>query len=234
VNLNRTGPIVIIGSVLLTILAVLSWFLVLSPRMGQAGEIKPQTESVESQTDRLNAEFAKLSALQRDLPALIAEFDEVKATFPTTAELPSLLDQIRAAAAQTGVTVQALETSPPELVAPPADEGTAPAAEGETAAAPAETAAAPADGSVGVPAAGIANGNLATMPMSITVSGNYDQLKAFLSASELLPRAWLINSVQAQGGQEGGAITLTAAGSMFVLDTTGIAVPPAAAKGDKA
>lgn len=226
-NVYRTGPIVIIGSVLLVVLALLSWFLVLSPRMGQAAEINAQTETVQAQTDRLNAEFAKLSALQRDLPELIAEFDAVKATFPTTAELPSLLDQIRAAAAQTGVSVQALETSPPELVAPVAAEGAAPAAEGEAA------ADAPADGSVGVPAAGVANGNLATMPMTVTVTGSYDQLKAFLTASELLPRAWLIDSVQAQGGQEGDLLTLTASGSMFVLDTTGIAVP-AATTGDKA
>lgn len=225
-NVYRTGPIVIIGSVLLVVLALLSWFLVLSPRMGQAAEINAQTEMVQSQTDRLNAEFAKLTALERDLPELIAEFDAVKATFPTTAELPSLLDQIRAAAAQTGVTVQALETSPPELVAPLAAEGAAPAAEGEA-------ADAPADGSVGVPAAGVANGNLATMPMTVTVTGSYDQLKAFLTASELLPRAWLIDSVQAQGGQEGDLLTLTASGSMFVLDTTGIAVP-AATTGDKA
>ena len=65
-----------------------------------------------------------------------------------------------------------------------------------------------------------ANGNLATMPMAITVTGSFDQIKAFLSATENLKRAWLIDNVSAQGGAEDGKITLTATGSMFVLDTT--------------
>ena len=67
------------------------------------------------------------------------------------------------------------------------------------------------------------------MPMSVTVNGAYPNLVAFLAALEDLPRAWLIDSIKAQGGQEGGAaITLTASGTMFVLDTTGIALPPSA------
>jgi Tfp pilus assembly protein PilO len=78
---------------------------------------------------------------------------------------------------------------------------------------------------VGLPTAADAGGKLATLPMSVTVKGSYAQLSAFLKAAELLPRAWLIDSVAAQG-EEGGVINLTASGSLFVLDTTGIAVPP--------
>ncbi len=172
----------------------------------------------------------QLTALQEELPARMARLEGLKANFPSTAELPAVLDQIRAAAAQAGVTVQTVETCRPSWS--PRRRSRWPPSRAR-AAAPADPAAAPApatDGSVGLPAAGAADGTLATMATSITVSGSYANLSGFLRAAEALPRAWLIDSIKAQGGQQGGQeITLTASGSMFVLDTTGIAVPPATA-----
>jgi Tfp pilus assembly protein PilO len=233
---SRTRLIVVGGSFALIVLAAVAWLFVLSPRFDQPGEIAAQTESIQDQTARLDSEIVQLTALQEELPARIERFDALKASFPTTAEIPAFLDQIRAAAAQTGVTVQALETSPPTLLAPAAaaatTDGTTPAP-ADAAAPPADPAAATptpaADGSVGIAAAGATDGSLASMPMSVTVNGAYANLVAFLAALEDLPRAWLIDSIKAQGGQEGGAaITLTASGSMFVLDTSGIALPPSA------
>ncbi len=225
--MNRSRLIVVLGSFALVGLAAMSWFFVLSPRIGEASEIEAQSESVADQTSKLERDIVQLTALQEELPARIARLDALKANFPSTAELPAVLDQIRAAAAQAGVTVQTIETLPPTLVVAPV-EAAAPV-EGE-AAAPVDPAAAPApatDGSVGLPAASATDGTLATMAMSVTVSGSYANLSGFLRAAELLPRAWLMDTIKAQGGQEAGTITLTAAGSMFVLDTTGIAAPPA-------
>ncbi len=228
--MTRARLITVLGSLALVGLAAVAWFVVLSPRLGQAAEIESQSESVRGQTSKLERDIVQLTALQEELPARMARLEGLKANFPSTAELPGVLDQIRAAAAQAGVTVQTVETLPPELLAPAA-EPVAPV-EGETAA-PADPAAAPAvptDGSVGLPAAGAGDGTLATMATSITVSGSYANLSGFLRSAEALPRAWLIDSIKAQGGQQGGQeITLTASGSMFVLDTTGIAVPPAVA-----
>jgi Tfp pilus assembly protein PilO len=250
---TRTRTILVLGSLILAGLIAISWLFVLSPRMDRPAAIAAQTEAVQAQTSRLQGEVTRLTAVKRDLPARVARFGRLRGSFPTTAELPAVLNQIRASAQDAGVTVQALESSAPVLVAPASgtaapdaatpDAGAAAGQTGQTGtpaagqpAAPAASAAGqPAEGSVGLATPGAADGKLATMPMSVTVSGSYASLSRFLGAAEHLPRAWLIDTIDAQGGQESGAageITLTASGNMFVLDTTGIAVPGPAAGAD--
>jgi Tfp pilus assembly protein PilO len=238
--------IVVLGSLSLVGLAAIAWFVVLAPRFDEPAEIQAQSESVYAQASRLEREIVQLTAVKENLPARVARFEQIKANFPRTAEIPGVLDQIRAAAARAGVTVEGMESSAPAPLVPagavegvaPAEGAAAPAAQPVTQPAtqpaapegqPAVDPAGESTGSVGVPAAGTADGNLATMPMSITVSGSYANLADFLAAAEDLPRAWLIDSLQAQGGQDGeqagGEISLTASGTMFVLDTTGVTVP---------
>ena len=55
---TRSRLILVGGTASLVVILALSWILVLAPRLGQPAEIQAQTESVESQTARLNAEIA--------------------------------------------------------------------------------------------------------------------------------------------------------------------------------
>ena len=51
------------------------------------------------------------------------------------------------------------------------------------------------------------------MPVSLTVSGSYENLTHFLDRAENLPRAWLIDKLTAAGGASGKQeISLTAVG----------------------
>jgi Tfp pilus assembly protein PilO len=232
---NRSRLITILGSLILVCLAAAAWLLVLAPRVDQPAEIQSQSESIRDQASNLERQIIQLEALSEELPARVARFEDLKDNFPRTADVPDLLDQIRDAADESGVSVQALETSAPVLVVPATEaEGAATGTEGAAAtpapAPPVDAAAVPGSADpaagVGVPVAGAGEGTLATMPMSVTVSGSYDDLSVFLLRAERLPRAWLIDTLQATAAQEAGQeITLTASGSMFVLDTTGIAVP---------
>jgi Tfp pilus assembly protein PilO len=235
--MSRIRLIAVLGALTLGVLAAVAWLLVLSPRVGAAAEIDAQSDTVRNQTSSLQREIVQLEATKSRLPERVGRFEQLKASFPRTAEIPALLDQIRSAAAQSGVSVQTLETSAPVLVVPGGDTGDAATGQDGTAGTAAAPSPAPTpattattaspDGSsgVGVPVQG-ADGTLATMPMSVTMSGSYQHLTNFLKRAEELPRAWLIDTLSAQAG-EGGKIALTASGNMFVLDTTGIAVPGA-------
>lgn len=221
--MTRSRMIIVGGSVGLVLMLALSWLLVLAPRLGQPAEIQTQIESVESQTARLNAEVARLQAFQADLPAHIAQFTELRENFPTTAEIPATLDQIRTAAIKAGVTVDALETGVPTILAV---EGGSAAPSGEEAATTQGTAATGTTGAeagTGVPSAA-SSGQLGSMPVSVTVRGSYSEAIAFLRQVEDLPRAWLITTVTTQAG-EGSELTLTLSGDMYVVDTTGVEVP---------
>ena len=67
------------------------------------------------------------------------------------------------------------------------------------------------------------------MPVSLTVSGSYENLTHFLDRAENLPRAWLIDKLTAAGGASGKQeISLTVSGGMFVLDTDAITAPGSA------
>lgn len=213
--MTRSRTIIVVGSFALVVLLGLSWLLVLSPRLGKPAEIAEQTESVQMQTTRLQAQIAQLQALQRDLPAQVARFQEGRENFPTSAEIPATLDQIRAAAARAGVRVETLTNGTPAIlgaeaaaVAPAPADGEQPAADGATgAAAPTTT------------------GGLASMAVSVSVNGSYAEVTKFLQEIQNLDRAWLVDTVNVQGGQDGGTVTLTASGAMYVVAGEDIEIP---------
>ena len=73
----------------------------------------------------MQRDIVKLQAMKDKLPDRMARFDQLKANFPGTAEIPALLDQIRDAAAQSGVSVLELKTSAPVRVSHDAKAGAA-------------------------------------------------------------------------------------------------------------
>ena len=231
--MTRTRLITVLGSLTIVILAVASWLLVLSPRVAEAAEIQSQSESVHEQASGVQRDIVKLQAMKDKLPDRMARFDQLKANFPGTAEIPALLDQIRDAAAQSGVSVLELKTSAPVRVSHDAKAGAATnGANGTSTPAPAgspdASAGAGANGA-GVPGASASGDTLASMPVSLTVSGSYENLTHFLDRAENLPRAWLIDKLTATGDASGkSGISLTASGGMFVLDANAITAPGSA------
>lgn len=207
------------------------WFLLVSPKRGEAAELRTQASSQQSANASLRLQLEVLREQAEDLPAQQARLAEIATKIPATPELPTLIRQLSDAAEGAGVDLVSLAPSPPQPVGAAA--GAAGAAGGTPAPAPASTPA-PA-GTAGAPAA--ASSDLYVVPVAIGVRGGFFQIEQFFSNLEAMPRAVLVGqfTLSAEDGAEAaGDLTATVSGQVFLSPTSGGApqVPaPAGAEG---
>lgn len=213
---------IVVGSLVLVAMIAASWFLVLSSRMAQPGEIDAQAAQVAVGTEQTLATVADLEVKKESLPLARPYAEEIAKKFPATAAQPTLLTMVRQAALDAGISepeisdltpsVPVLGTAVDGAVTLPEDQVAEtpedPVAEGE--AVEPVTPAAPA-----VPAAN--PGAVAAMTVTVSVTGSSEQLQRFMKKLEQMDRAYLVNQVTYGGGGDAGALTLSVTGSMFML-----------------
>ena len=173
------------------VLAVAGWMLFVSPVRSESAGIQSQTAVVSQQAATLRAQLVDLQAQQADLPRYQAELEAAQAAMPTTAAMPEFLRTLQTLGTTTGTTVTGLNATAPD-----------------------GTTVATGNGARGV-------GNVYKIPVSVTVTGSYDGLTAFVKAlQQNQPRAVLVDSVNEAPG-EGGALILTVSMTAFVAPTSG-------------
>lgn len=225
---------IIAGTLVILLVLVAGWFLVVSPKLAAAADLRQQTEAAQSTTGTLQAQIASLQAQAADLPAQQRRLKTYRELVPATADLPGLIHSLTTAARTAQADLVAIS---PATVSAPSSEAPSPAAPS-----PAAGAAEPSPGveSTGpiLPGSTTAAGgsSAAVIPVSITVGGKYFILERFLSALETLPRALVVNSValtadDAATGSQGttGSPTLTATVSLSAY--TSAVLPLATATG---
>lgn len=219
------------GTMLLCVLlAVASWFMLIGPKRAQAAELEVLAVDVQSQNSQLESRIAQLKVQFAELPQRQAELAVIKQAMPEETALPTLVRDLDAIAAASGVTLMTLSPGVPVTVptavavAPVPADGTAPAegaapAEGDAAASPDVTATA-------VPAGDV----LVSIPTSMVIVGDFFESELFLKKLQAeIPRAFLVQTLtiqaetvpaEAAGGKPAtanGDVTMTVAGSVFVL-----------------
>ena len=196
-SMSKSRLTTAVGSLALLVLVLLSWFLVLSPQMSKATEIKEQTEAVTAANATLTVQIAKVRAQEANLDAERAVARALAARFPATAAQSEMFVQVRQAAGKAGIAdtnVTALTPSVPQGGA-----GTV------------------GGGKITVGAPGAPKG-VASLQVGLTVSGTYTQMTKFLATLETMPRAYLIDTLAlAPAGDSNRAYTLTITGTMFAL-----------------
>jgi Tfp pilus assembly protein PilO len=216
-NLTKSRTIVLLGSLGIVLLLIVSWFLLLSPRMATASDLNTQRESVEAQNVAAESKIAELEQMKANIGEVKAEADLLTKRFPPTAEEAELFALVKKAAAQAGIPERNISDLTIAVPAIGAGDGsvtlpeTAPPAEGETAADP---NAAPAEAA---PVAAAPTSQLASMPLDVTVTGTKVQVTNFLAALENMDRAYLVSSVSLGGEGEGEGSSATINGSMYLL-----------------
>lgn len=151
-------------------LSAASWFLLIEPERAEAAATREQTVVAEQSNAQLEVRIEQLRREFADLPSRQAELVAIREALPDEPALAALIREIDVAAADTGVTLDALTSGAATAVVDPAavgvvDAGTAaPEAgtepTGSASAAPGaeptpESSAAPADPAAGVPPAGV-------------------------------------------------------------------------------
>ena len=208
----KTRAIVLVGSLVLVLVAVLGWFVLLSPRLGTVGEIDAERVVVESANEVAQAQIVELVKMKDNIASAKVDADELTRRFPPTAEQAELFTLVKAAATDAGIKERNITTLTISVPTIGAVNGSV-TLPSETAPTDATTAGAPPDPTQAAP---VTQGQLGSMTVDATVAGNQQELVAFLHALENMGRAFLVTSISmGSGDMQNNSLTIS--GQMFLL-----------------
>ena len=195
----RIGPVrlALLGAALLVVaVAAIAWFVVLSPRLATATEVRAQATQLQTANLSLLNQYNRAVDQAEAAPQTAAEAQVLFARMPQTAELPTILEQITQAATEAGIAPNAVTTLTTGIPVPVSGAGGNPA--------------------------GI---SLATMDIGVTAEGTREEVLAFLDNLQGLDRSLLVTSTidSAVAGAEDsrgpGLESMQVGGQMFVLES---------------
>ena len=218
------------------------WFLLVSPKRSEAADLRAQGEAQVAANAQLQTKLTVLKAQAKDLPKQQAKLAAVAAKIPDNPALPALIRALTTASTAAGIELVSVTPG-------------APAAAGAATVAgrPAGPAAAPATGAApaAAPAAASASaGQLASIPLTLSVAGGYFQVQQFLANLENLPRSMRITGLTLAPGanpvkkapagatapvDDGKSLTSTITGQVYMAanrpPATAVTVPGQAVAG---
>ncbi len=218
-NLKSAPATVAIGFAGLALMVVASWFLTLSPTLGDISAAGEAHTDAGDRADTLNLQYIALRRQVDQLPETTVVARKLGSYWPPTADQPGFFAEIDNAATDAGIDVDDVTALSPgvpmivnrEPVAPPAATG----ATSDTPAAPAVDPNAPAP---------VTTRTIAVQDVTISVKGTTEQIRMFLKNMQALDRAILIESAtidatktaEEGGGDAEDGVTLDLAGYTFV------------------
>lgn len=226
----KSSTWVVGAAVLSLVIIALSWFLLASPTLDEAGVARTDAEAAELRNGQLRVQNAALKKEFERLPELEAELAALQQNVPATPLITEYNLVIGTTAVARAVTVLNVETGPAVEVMPIAQVDGAQTA---------EVAAAAGDGVSG----------LYAIPLTIGVLGTYDNTTLFLDdLQQANPRLLSVNGLTIEGQDEAeasggrpataqGDAEQTITGFIYVLSpdaTVSVEVPADAAAADAA
>ncbi len=182
VSLTAVGVIAVMAA---------GWFLLVSPKRGEAATVRAQVASQESANAALQTQLGMLRAQAKTLPAQQAKLALVAAKIPDNPALPALIRALSAAADDAGVELVSIvkgQAAPVEEVSKSGTAKLTPAAGANTSTSSTatKTTVRPLAGTgAGAGSAGV----LTSIPLTLNVVGGYFQIEQFFDRLENLTRA---------------------------------------------
>jgi hypothetical protein len=228
----------------------LAFVLGVSPQLAARASAAEQQATVDAANERHRAELEVLRAQFNRIDSTRATLAELRRSIPDTTSMPDFVDQVTAAAAAhsvTLVTYAAQEPLLPATVAPPA----VPAPGATTNISTADTTASAADTSGTDPAsptepaaispastllpgflpASLTTGNFYALPLTLTLRGGTDSIRAALADLQSGTRLFLLTTASIGPGEVDGESTADLSGFLYIV-TGAPATAPAATQGD--
>jgi Tfp pilus assembly protein PilO len=109
---NRRAPVII--GVLFLVVAVLAFFFLVNPKMGEVKETQDALEEARTEQTTLEAELARLQQAERDAPATQRQLARIRQKLPPVADLPGLINLLQDAADRSGVDFFSVSPGDPE------------------------------------------------------------------------------------------------------------------------
>lgn len=218
--MTQTRKLTLITALVTIAVMALGWFLLISPKRGEAADLRDQTAAQDAANAQLQAKVAMLREQAKDLPKQRARLALIAVNIPDNPQLPSLIRSLTKTARDSRVDLQALQPGAPAAVASTvAGATTAPVRPGQP----------------------VAPVGLQQIPLAITITGDYFEAANFVNRLEGLRRSLLVTGLAitpvgaAAPGSTGGStaspevsddIRLVVTGRVFTSRTL-TAPPPA-------
>jgi Tfp pilus assembly protein PilO len=207
-NRMRAWSLGAAGVAVLVLLA--GWFLFVSPAKAKVSDLNAQTAAQQTTNSTLQTQIAQLKAQDKDLPAQQAKLAEIRQHLPSTPELPTYIRTLTLMAHRAGVKLVSITPSAPTTVTVAAPVVATPS---PTASATASSDSATSDPAVAPATAPVVTSPLRMIPVTLTISGGYYNVIAFLSKVENLKRSMIVYSVGLSEGASGPTVTSSASPS---------------------
>lgn len=213
----------------MTAVALLGWFLGVSPLVAQASSANDQANSLNQTNAASVAKLATLKQQSKNLSTLQRNLGVLRESIPTGADIPGFLTEINALCAKYNVSLQSVTVNDASIYqAPVAPVAPAVSADGSTTTptpTPSPSATAPA-GTV-APTAPVSNvGALVLVPVVINVTGTFTNVMAFTGGIQTGGRLYVANEVAASPGGDGGSQFMgTLTGFVYSLQGTSGELP---------
>lgn len=188
--MSKLRNMIVVAALAAVVLLAAGWFLLVSPQRAKAADYQAQAASVRSATSSLQTQLAMLRAQAKTLPAQRAKLQAIATKIPNNPAEPALVRALTKAADDAGVDLVSIAPSLPALVSAP------------------PTTAAPAAGAGASPTSGP---QVASIALSLSVTGTYFELEQFQANLESLSRALKTTTISlTPGGAKKGASSLAA------------------------
>ena len=204
---KKQQQIVAGGVVACLLLLVAGYFLLVRPKKSQVSTVKSQTAAENSANATLRGQIAMLQQQQAGLVGKQVVLRQVAQRIPSDPQIPSLIRQLTQIQASTGVDVVSITPGTPTAATPAATAATTPVASAATAGSGASSTTG--SSAVHPTAAGSAAATYQTIPITLSVQGNYSQLVMFLDHIENLQRLYLVKGLTLTPVKSGTAATAT-------------------------
>jgi Tfp pilus assembly protein PilO len=231
--------------VALTAVAVIAivaagYFLVVSPKNAAAADLRAQADKETTSQGRLKAQIAMLTQDEKHAAQYQAQLAALKLHMPDGTDQPSFIREVYKAA--DAASVDLTDVTPGLPVAPSFAAAVAPKPAATDAASGAGSSASAATSAPPAPAAVNPLLSLSVIPVAMTVSGTYDEVKDFLDRVSRFRRAYLVSGVNlsiapavatapapgapaagaAVGPSYSGRLTAVISGSVFSAGAPGV------------
>jgi Tfp pilus assembly protein PilO len=104
------------GIAVTVLLAVASWFLLISPKYSEASDVRGQVEETQAQLITLRKKIAGLNAQKAQLPKFRAALKVNQQALPSDSGVPDFLRQLQSSGEKAGVSVSGVSVASPAQV----------------------------------------------------------------------------------------------------------------------
>jgi Tfp pilus assembly protein PilO len=224
--MNKNKLSLVIALVVTVAVLAGGWFLGVQPQLALAAANGTQQETIDS-TNRANqSELARLAKAAESLSATKSELATLRASVPASMDTTPFLKALDGSASAAGVVVTSItigDATPYEAPAAAPSDAASPSATPSPTSSPSATPAVPSAPGPLTDAA-ITGTDFTVIPITVAVTGSYDQALAFTKSVQNGDRLFLVNRIAATDVDESGPPMMSQAwslsGAVYVLGGT--------------